>query len=137
MAPARTAPKPRGFSQPLRYHPPTVRLVPPMGVGTGLTPVAEEENPHDQDSDRESDPSIISSQGPTPTEIDDFSRAYMSAGIGTQELEEDRQPLTDGGALRSGAESPGGSQSPPRGNGMGNRPLWQQNRQQGRNLMWV
>ncbi|KAI1656788.1 hypothetical protein F4813DRAFT_363312 [Daldinia decipiens] len=135
MAPARTAPTNRGFSQPLRYHPPTVRLVPPMGVGTGLTPVAEEENPYDQDSASESDRSI--GRGPTPSEIDDFSRAYMNAGIGTQELEEDRQLLTDGGALRYGAESPGGSHSPPRGNGMGNRPLWQQNRQQGRNLMWL
>ncbi|KAI8962335.1 hypothetical protein F5Y11DRAFT_195980 [Daldinia sp. FL1419] len=140
MAAARTAPLTRGFPQPLRYHPPTIRLVPPMGVGTGLSPVAEEDNPQDQDSscgsDREFD-NISINRGPTPSEIDDFSRAYMSAGIGTRELEEDRQPLTDGSAFRSGAESPGGSQSPPRGNGTGNRPLWQQNRQQGRNLMWL
>ncbi|KAK6948624.1 hypothetical protein Daesc_010394 [Daldinia eschscholtzii] len=135
MAPARTAPTPRAYSQPLRYHPPTIRLVPPTGpVGTGLTPVAEEETPQDQDSssgsDREYESSI--SRGPTPSEIDDFSRAYMSAGIGTQDLEEDRLPL------REGAESPGGSQSPPRGGGAGgNRPLWQQNRQQTRNLMWL
>ncbi|KAI1804966.1 hypothetical protein F4811DRAFT_552285 [Daldinia bambusicola] len=139
MAQVRTAPTNRAFSQPLRYHPPTIRLVPPMGiVGTGLTPVAEEENPHDQDScsssnsssDREYEAGI--NRRPTPSEIDDFSRAYMSAGIGTQDLDEDRLPL------RSGAESPGGSRSPPRGSvSPGNRPLWQQNRQQGRNLMWM
>ncbi|KAI1468862.1 uncharacterized protein F4812DRAFT_424937 [Daldinia caldariorum] len=148
MAPIRTVPTNRAFPQPLRYHPPTIRLVPPRGVGgAGLTPVAEEENPHDQDSSSSSSSSSNSNsnsnssdreyeagsgRGPTPSEIDDFSRAYMSAGIGTQDLDEDRLPL------RSDAESPGGSCSPPRSSSSpGNRPLWQQNRQQGRNLMWM
>ncbi|KAI1381834.1 hypothetical protein F4677DRAFT_5728 [Hypoxylon crocopeplum] len=132
MAPAMTTTAGRGFSQPLRYHPATIRAV-PLGVGTGLTPVAEEEQQHEQEHEHEH------SGGPNASEIDDFSRAYSSAGIGTQG--EDRQPLTvmnpDDSSSRSGSTSPGGSQSPTRGTGPGNRPLWQQNRRQGRNLMWL
>lgn len=153
-APARTSTSNRGFSQPLRYHGSTIRAVPPLGVGTGLAPVAEEEHPHEEPS-RPHPRDNYGGQGyhggydygrgATSSEIDDFSRAYSSAGIGTQDLDEDRQPLTvvnpDEHAPSSGATSPGGSQSPTRGGGgvggTGNRPLWQQNRQQGRNLMWL
>ncbi|KAI1394026.1 uncharacterized protein F4822DRAFT_34071 [Hypoxylon trugodes] len=135
----------RGFSQPLRYHPATIRPVVPLGgVGTGLTPVAEEENPSERgDHDRPSTGTtgVGMAGGPRSSELDDFSRAYSSAGIGTQEIEDDRQPLTatnsDENTLGSGAISPEGSQTPPRGGGGGNRPLWQQNRQQGRNMMWL
>ncbi|KAI1143093.1 hypothetical protein F5Y05DRAFT_367465 [Hypoxylon sp. FL0543] len=139
-APARTSTANRGFSQPLRYHPATIRAVPPLGLGTGLAPVAEEEHPHEQERDHNDD----YDRGVSSSEIDDFSRAYSSAGIGTQEMEEDRRPLTvmnpDENPPGSGTTSPGGSRSPTRGEGTGgpgNRPLWQQNRQQRRNLMWL
>ncbi|KAI1409177.1 hypothetical protein F5Y13DRAFT_96420 [Hypoxylon sp. FL1857] len=148
VAAARTSTANRGFSQPLRYHPATIRAVPPMGlVGTGLAPVAEEEHPHEQEHDHTYDHAYDYSRDVSSSEIDDFSRAYSNAGIGTQEdMDEDRQPLTvmnpDENPPGSGATSPGGSRSPTRGGGgrttsPGNRPLWQQNRQQGRNLMWV
>ncbi|OTA79965.1 hypothetical protein M434DRAFT_38202 [Hypoxylon sp. CO27-5] len=166
-APARTSTSNRGFSQPLRYHGSTIRAVPPLGVGTGLAPVAEEEQPHHEEPSHSHPHSHSHShdndysgygygygygydngynRGATSSEIDDFSRAYSSAGIGTQDVDEDRQPLTvvnpDEHAPSSGATSPGGSRSPTRGGagagvGTGNRPLWQQNRQQGRNLMWL
>lgn len=166
-APARTSTSNRGFSQPLRYHGSTIRAVPPLGVGTGLAPVAEEEHPHDEPSHSHPHPhgdysgqGYGSGGGATSSEIDDFSRAYSSAGIGTQDLEDyydqdemdARQPLTvvnpdeqQHAPTSSGATSPGGSRSPTRGGtgvgagvgGTANRPLWQQNRQQGRNLMWL
>ncbi|KAI1767254.1 hypothetical protein GGR53DRAFT_136390 [Hypoxylon sp. FL1150] len=159
MAPARTANTSRGFSQPLRYHPAAAHAggVP---VGTGLAPVAEE----DQQFEHESEgimppPRNPSRQRVHSSEIDDFSRAYSSAGIGSEDDDEDydvggRHPLAvmnpDVSPPHSGTASPGGSQSPNRGGGsgsgsgsggggagIGNRPLWQQNRQQGRNLMWL
>ncbi|KAI2622208.1 hypothetical protein GGS26DRAFT_251369 [Hypomontagnella submonticulosa] len=137
-AAARPPPASRGFSQPLRYPPAAVHAV-PMGVGTGLTPVAEEEHSHDNSSDHEHGYSNHHDRGgaapPHSSEIDDFSRAYSRAGIGTQEMD----PLaSDDNRPGSGTSSPE-SRSPSRGagNGMGNRPLWQQNRQQGRNLMWL
>ncbi|OTB06288.1 hypothetical protein M426DRAFT_114981 [Hypoxylon sp. CI-4A] len=130
-ASAMTASTSRSFSQPLRYPPPAVQAV-PLGVGTGLAPVAEEEQSHDQDSDQDQD------RGMSSSEIEDFSRAYSRAGIGTQDMEEDRRPLTvDDSPPRSETTSPGGSRSPSRGPWPGNRPLWQQNRQQGRNMMWL
>ncbi|RYP21655.1 hypothetical protein DL765_002116 [Monosporascus sp. GIB2] len=96
---------------PRRYDPVHV-----PGVGTGLTPVEEEE----------------STENPT-REIDDFSRAYADARIG-QASEDDQQPLTiPEGRARSDSESEH-SRSPARG---GNRPLWQQNRQRSRNMMWM
>ncbi|KAL7628979.1 hypothetical protein AAE478_000497 [Parahypoxylon ruwenzoriense] len=137
----------RGFSQPLRYHP----TVAPVGglVGTGLTPVAEEEQPASPPPppQQQKEHHDHGEEPHSTSEIDDFSRAYSRAGIGTQELEEDMQPLTRAnpdenlppGSV-SGVSSPSGSLSPSRGpgaGGSGNRPLWQQNRQQGRNLMWI
>ncbi|KAI1779686.1 hypothetical protein F4818DRAFT_149326 [Hypoxylon cercidicola] len=154
-APARTMNTGRGFSQPLRYHPATSHAgAVPLGVGTGLAPVAEEEQ---SDNDREHE--VWHGHRPArSTEIDDFSRAYSSAGIGTQEDTTDYDDDDDGGGRRPlavvnpddspprpGTASPGGNQSPTRegggggggAGGIGNRPLWQQNRQQGRNLMWL
>ncbi|KAI0013046.1 hypothetical protein F4779DRAFT_613914 [Xylariaceae sp. FL0662B] len=131
-----------GISQPLRYH-----------AGTGLTPVAEEEQHQQLQPSWYDDPS----PPPTPREIDEFSRAYSSAGIGQDDSSDssgdssDRQPLTANPA-ESARSSPEGSgslassgaaaQSPPSSSGGGasrgaNRPLWQQNRQQARNLMWL
>ncbi|RYO78418.1 hypothetical protein DL766_001430 [Monosporascus sp. MC13-8B] len=96
---------------PRRYDPVHV-----PGVGTGLTPVEEE----------------ASTENPT-REIDDFSRAYADARIG-QAPEDDQQPLTiPEERAGSGSESEH-SRSPARG---GNRPLWQQNRQRSRNMMWM
>ncbi|RYO74338.1 hypothetical protein DL764_010863 [Monosporascus ibericus] len=96
---------------PRRYDPVHV-----PGVGTGLAPVDEEapiENP--------------------TREIEDFSRAYADARIG-QIPDEDQQPLTiPEERPGSGSESEH-SRSPVRG---GNRPLWQQNRQRSRNMMWM
>ncbi|RYP65799.1 hypothetical protein DL769_006219 [Monosporascus sp. CRB-8-3] len=96
---------------PRRYDPVHV-----PGVGTGLAPVEEEapiENP--------------------TREIDDFSRAYANARIG-QIPDDDQQPLTiPEERAGSGSESEHG-RSPVRG---GNRPLWQQNRQRSRNMMWM
>ncbi|KAI1079117.1 hypothetical protein F5B20DRAFT_179565 [Whalleya microplaca] len=122
-----TNPSPaHGYTQPLRYHP--ANSMNGAGiVGTGLAPVAEEQY----------DGSISSHGG--GNELDEFARAYSSAGIGQQD--DDRQPLTvmnpdeqlsSGSASRSespGARSPSGRR--------GSRPLWQQNRQQTRNLMWL
>ncbi|KAI0175822.1 hypothetical protein GGR52DRAFT_331618 [Hypoxylon sp. FL1284] len=159
MAPARTTNTSRGFSQPLRYPPAAAHTgLSPLGVGTGLAPVAEEEQQQhehegedENDSERgrehETQQDLSGARGPAESEIDDFSRAYSSAGIGSQEADGfDRQPLA-GAAIpynnprRSGTASPRGSLSPSRGSGgaggLGNRPLWQQNRQQGRNMMWL
>ncbi|KAK5624554.1 hypothetical protein RRF57_000270 [Xylaria bambusicola] len=109
-----------GYSQPMRYNSGylSVAMPPPKG---SLTPVVEE----DQSLECEE------SQG---REIDDFSRAYSSAGIGQlpdEDLEEDRTPLR---ANPQDAQQEG--DSTPRRTA-GNRPLWQQNRQQSRNLMWL
>ncbi|RYP13147.1 hypothetical protein DL767_010906 [Monosporascus sp. MG133] len=98
---------------PRRYDPVHV-----PGVGTGLAPVEEE----------------ASVENPT-REIEDFSRAYADAQIG-QVPDEDQQPLTipeERTGSGSGSESEHG-RSPVRG---GNRPLWQQNRQRSRNMMWM
>lgn len=154
MAPARTANTGRGFSQPLRYHPAAAGGVVP--VGTGLAPVAEEELQSEHESEMIPPPPRNPGRRQVhSSEIDDFSRAYSSAGIGTQEADYgdydgndyagngyDHHPLAvmnpdESPPSRSGTVSPGGSQSPNRGGGGGNRPLWQQNRQQGRNLMWL
>ncbi|CAJ2512423.1 Uu.00g054380.m01.CDS01 [Anthostomella pinea] len=136
----------------LRYNPAHV-----AGMGTGLAPVAEE---HTDDE-------------PDAREIDEFSRAYSSAGIGRQSMDhrydfndddddgvddddvpEDRRPLRDSGGEIAGGPGSGGAgnrdsdmeagtsvmSSPPQSQssrGGGHRPLWQQNRQQSRNLMWL
>lgn len=124
----------------------------PPGVGTGLAPVAEEEQLSEHEYEVLHDHRGGGGRRPVhSSEIDDFSRAYSSAGIGTEEMDydDDRHPLAvinpDDSPPRSGTASPGDSQSPSRGGaggtgtggGIGNRPLWQQNRQQGRNLMWL
>lgn len=63
-------------------------------------------------------------------ELDDFSHGYTAA-VGHIRNEDDRQPLTISNPDDSGSEagSPGRS--------TGERPLWQQNRRQSRNLMWM
>ncbi|KAK6085552.1 hypothetical protein SCUP515_00659 [Seiridium cupressi] len=64
-------------------------------------------------------------------ELDDFSHGYTAA-VGQIQHDEDRQPLTAMTAEDHHAES--GFESPMR---PGDRPLWQQNRRQSRNLMWM
>ncbi|KAI0021626.1 hypothetical protein F4780DRAFT_272738 [Xylariomycetidae sp. FL0641] len=164
---------------------------PPMAAGGGgLTPVVEEQSSMDEASSRRR------------TEIDDFTRAYSRAGIGSgsddDDIYGDRTPLRardsateaalealagEGLASSSSshphqyprdqqehpyyanhrhhqphdstttadsrAETSWFSQSPPgspstidadrraRASSGGGRPLWQQNRQQSRNLMWL
>ncbi|KAI5866696.1 hypothetical protein GGS23DRAFT_283583 [Durotheca rogersii] len=98
-------------------------------------------------------------QSGAASELDDFSRAFSIAGTDTRDSE-DTQPLaraTDSVAVEGpgtvAAAAGDGSQSPPprrgsvgrgeaspsrAGSGFaGNRPLWQQNRPQGRNQMWI
>ncbi|RWA13221.1 hypothetical protein EKO27_g1883 [Xylaria grammica] len=119
-APANLGPIAHGYSQPLRYNPGYIPNSMPQPKGS-LTPVVEE----DQSLEREE------SQG---REIDDFSRAYSSAGIGQhsdEDIEEDRTLLR---ARAHGAQEEDDSVSRRDG---GHRPLWQQNRQQSRNLMWL
>ncbi|KAI0515329.1 hypothetical protein F5B22DRAFT_636609 [Xylaria bambusicola] len=108
-----------GYLQPMRYNPgyPSVAMPPPKG---SLTPVVEEDQPLEREE----------SQG---REIDDFSRAYSSAEIGQltdEDVEEDRTPLR---ANPQDMQQEGDSTR----RTAGNRPLWQQNRQQSRNLMWL
>ncbi|KAI1176805.1 hypothetical protein F4777DRAFT_243899 [Nemania sp. FL0916] len=105
-----------GYSQPMRYN--GGYMSQPKG---SLTPVAEEE----QSLEREE------TQG---REIDDFSQAYSSAVIGQlpdEDTEEDRAPLRENPQYAQDDDG-----SPSRRSG-GHRPLWQQNRQQTRNLMWL
>ncbi|KAI0486151.1 hypothetical protein F4859DRAFT_357396 [Xylaria cf. heliscus] len=114
-APANLGATAHGYSQPLRYNP--GYMPPPNGV---LTPVVEE----DQSMEREDPPG---------REIDDFSRAYSSARIGQlldEAAEEDRTPLRNNSQYSQDNESIARRSE-------GHRPLWQQNRQQGRNLMWL
>ncbi|KAI1757340.1 hypothetical protein F4782DRAFT_224458 [Xylaria castorea] len=114
-APANLGATARGYSQPLRYHP--GYNMQPKG---SLTPVVEEE----QSLEREEPPG---------REIDDFSRAYSSAGIGQftdEDGEEDHAPLRND-THNTIYEDSVARRSP------GHRPLWQQNRQQSRNLMWL
>lgn len=123
-APANMGAAAHGFSQPLRYNPAYMAAGLQQAKGS-LTPVVEED--HSLEREREE---------PHVREIDDFSRAYSSAGIGQlsdRGVEEDRAPLRDNSQEARERE---GSASPPRG-GSGHRPLWQQNRQQSRNLMWL
>ncbi|KAI0908941.1 hypothetical protein F4823DRAFT_639592 [Ustulina deusta] len=108
------------YSQPLRYNPGYMPAGMPQPGGS-LTPVVEE----DQSLEREE------SQG---REIDDFSRAYSNAAIGQlpdEDIEEDRAPLRGNPQGTHEEEDSISRQS------VGNRPLWQQNRQQSRNLMWL
>ncbi|KAI0442544.1 hypothetical protein F4803DRAFT_368023 [Xylaria telfairii] len=114
-APANLGATAHGYSQPLRYNPGYIQQ--PKG---SLTPVVEE----DQSIEREDPPG---------REIDDFSRAYSSAGIGQlpdEGVEEDRTPLRNNSYNSHDTDSIS-RRSP------GHRPLWQQNRQQSRNLMWL
>ncbi|KAI0200021.1 hypothetical protein F4808DRAFT_174727 [Astrocystis sublimbata] len=116
--PASLGSSPHNYSQPMRYNP---GYMPAQPKGN-LTPVVEE----DQSIEREDPP------GPG-REIDDFSQAYSSAGIGqlpSDDGEEDHTPL------RNNSQSTNGNESIARRSG-GHRPLWQQNRQQSRNLMWL
>lgn len=91
---------------------------------------------------RGSTPIADAHMSPTGREIDDFSQAY-GAAISHNGAEDDRQPLTvvnpdlpDHPDHPGGPESTSGSDSgsPSRN---GSRPLWQQNRRQSRNLMWM
>ncbi|KAI1156747.1 hypothetical protein F4825DRAFT_446219 [Nemania diffusa] len=118
-APANLGGPAYGFSQPLRYNQGYMPVGMPQPKGS-LTPVAEE----DQSIEREE---------PQGREIDDFSQAYSSAGIGQlpdDDSEEDRTPL------RNNSQDTQEDDSLSRQSG-GHRPLWQQNRQQHRNLMWL
>ncbi|KAI0103643.1 hypothetical protein GGR51DRAFT_247610 [Nemania sp. FL0031] len=116
-----SAPAPaHGYSQSMRYNPGYM----PVGMvqpGGSLTPVVEE----DQSLEREE------SQG---REIDDFSHAYSSAGIGQlpdEDTDEDRMPL------RNNSHDIHEEEGSPSRRSAGHRPLWQQNRQQNRNLIWL
>jgi len=125
---------------PLQQHP-AFHQQPMLSVGTGLTPVVEEGH-EDYYTD---------SHSTRGREIDDFSRAYSSAGIGETSSQEDseRGPLaaalnaigsnpysstSDQGHLGSDSDDQGRPERPKRG---GSGPLWQQNRQQSRNMMWM
>ncbi|KAI0966258.1 hypothetical protein F4678DRAFT_297137 [Xylaria arbuscula] len=111
------------YSQPLRYNPGYM----PMGMSQPkgiLTPVVEEDQSH-QSLEREDS---------HEREIDDFSRAYSSAGIGQltdDDVEEDRTPL------RADPHDTQNEEDSISRRSAGHRPLWQQNRQQSRNLMWL
>ena len=100
---------------PPRYDPGHV-----AGVGTGLTPVEEETR---------------SEMG--ARDIDDFSQAYTDARIGQAPSDEDLQPLREPDPVSSESSTSGTYQSPSPIRGGGGRPLWQQNRQRSRNLMWM
>ncbi|KXJ95283.1 hypothetical protein Micbo1qcDRAFT_230564 [Microdochium bolleyi] len=122
---------------PLHQHP-AFHQQPMMGVGTGLTPVAEEHH-EDHDTDHRT------GHG---REIDNFSQAYSNAGIGAMSSEEEleRYPLANAAATNpqgtpgdrgvAGTDSDDMDQplTPSRG---GHRPLWQQNRHQSRNMIWM
>ncbi|KAI0434439.1 hypothetical protein F5Y09DRAFT_252670 [Xylaria sp. FL1042] len=102
----------RNYSQPWRYNPGYLPggMAQPKG---SLTPVVDE----GQSLGREE------FHG---REIDDFSRAYSNAVRGQltdPDVEEDRTPL------RANAQD--------RSEGENRSPLWQQNRQKSRNLMWL
>jgi len=161
-APANLSPNAHGgYSQPLRYNP-MYNMAGGLGTvaGGGLPPVVEEDQ---QSSEREELPGRQQYQAepePQRSEIDDFSRAYSNARIGqlTDDDEDDANGVEgDRAPLRANAQyyysnndNNGGSSSssnpqyeyddddgyPPRRSG-GHRPLWQQNRQQSRNLMWL
>jgi hypothetical protein len=124
------------YSHPVRYHP-GYMAVPPKG---GLTPVVEEDLRELREEQQQEQPPP---QAPQGREIDDFSRAYSNAGIGQlpdEEVEEDRTPLRrrDNGQGASGSGSgPGDEDDMPTRDRGTHRPLWQQNRQQTRNLMWM
>lgn len=115
----------------------------PKGI---LTPVVEEDQSTDPEEPQEEphepyepyephEPQEPRGREPQAREIDDFSQAYSSAGIGQlpdEDTESDHTPLR--GPSRDGTFE---DDDPlPRHSG-GHRPLWQQNRQQGRNLMWL
>ncbi|KAI0160292.1 hypothetical protein GGR57DRAFT_499704 [Xylariaceae sp. FL1272] len=115
---------PHGFSQPLRHNPAYGSAALAAHNGRGLTPVTEEEHPFETPE-------------PQGREIDDFSRAYSNAQIGqlTDEYGNgDKTPLREDAQETGVSSEP--EDSPPRPRG-GHRPLWQQNRQQSRNLMWL
>ncbi|KAF2968249.1 hypothetical protein GQX73_g5310 [Xylaria multiplex] len=119
-APANLGAASHGFAQPLRYNPGYMPAGMPQPKGS-LTPVVEE----DQSLEREE------SQG---REIDDFSRAYSNAGIGQhsdEDTEGDRTPL------RANPRDAQEEDDAISRRSAGHRPLWQQNRQQSRNLMWL
>ncbi|KAI1432239.1 hypothetical protein GGR50DRAFT_707112 [Xylaria sp. CBS 124048] len=139
-APPNLGPSGHTFPQPLRYNPAYVPAAPPpQAKGQGsLTPVVEEDQSTErEDEGRQQQRSSSSSQEREEREIDDFSRAYSSAGIGQMSdsgFEDDRRPLrysnTQGLDEYDDEEALAGR-------ARGHRPLWQQNRQQSRNLMWL
>ncbi|KAH7035641.1 uncharacterized protein B0I36DRAFT_373025 [Microdochium trichocladiopsis] len=123
---------------PLREHP-AFHQQPMLAVGTGLTPVVEE---------RFEDYDAGNAHG-RGREIDEFSQAYASARIGETSSQEDseRWPLaaaasanpsnsSTGDQGRAGSDSDEMERLPSPSRG-GHRPLWQQNRQQSRNMMWM
>ncbi|KAI8632486.1 hypothetical protein F5Y19DRAFT_365738 [Xylariaceae sp. FL1651] len=145
-APANLTPHGYGFSQPLRYNPSYMAMGMPMPAKAGLTPVVEEEQPFDREEQQQHQQQYQQQYQQQPQlqgrEIDEFSRAYSNAGIGQLPDDEpdyeDRAPLRDHAAHEAGNSTESSSEdSPPRNRGAGHRPLWQQNRQQSRNLMWL
>lgn len=87
-------------------------------IGTGLAPVEEEAR----------------SESPT-RDIDRFSQAYTDARIGQTPSDESIRPLTEPEPVSSESTTSSSYPSPVRSGG--GRPLWQQNRQRSRNLMWM
>jgi hypothetical protein len=75
-------------------------------------------------------PPLESDQVPLTREIDDFQRAYHDALDRIRE-EDGSRPATSQGNMTGGNVA-----EPQRESGEG-RPLWQQNRRQSRNLMWM
>jgi hypothetical protein len=96
------------------------------GIGTGLAPL-------------NTDPNYLNNTHPATREIDDFSRAYSDANIG-QSMDDDRAPLTahaDDHQTNYTLPSHYGDTVQSASGDSNNRPLWQQNRHQSRNLMWM
>ncbi|KAL2022913.1 hypothetical protein VTK56DRAFT_4444 [Thermocarpiscus australiensis] len=84
---------------------------------------------------------LESDQVPLTRELDDFSQGFHAAlgRIGEEDEEEAYQDLgrSGGGGQEGGHDVlSGGAASPHHSSGSG-RPLWQQNRRQSRNLMWM
>lgn len=80
-------------------------------------------------------------QIPLTREIDEFSHSYQQALGRIGEEDEERDRLGTGGtsSALSGTNDESGTSGmgPQDPNGDGARPLWQQNRRQSRNLMWM
>jgi hypothetical protein len=121
------------------YQYPTYQYPAAYGGGTGVapSPVVMTVRGHE----RQLEPDRV----PLTREIDDFSHGFSAAlgRIGEEGEEEVGELGADAGGIAAGGEAgasaaAAGLRSPPRSAGSSpTRPLWQQNRRQSRNLMWM